>query len=35
MIQRVHIQGGFLDGEAIKFSPNLTCIMAAAATVSR
>jgi energy-coupling factor transporter ATP-binding protein EcfA2 len=27
MIQGVHFQGGFLDGEAINFSPNLTCII--------
>ena len=26
-IQGVHFQGGFLDGEAIHFSPNLTCII--------
>ena len=27
MVQGVHFQGGFLDGEAINFSPNLTCII--------
>jgi len=27
MIQGVHFQGAFLDGEAINFSPNLTCII--------
>ncbi|AIB13945.1 histidinol phosphatase (plasmid) [Azospirillum argentinense] len=26
-VQGVHFQGGFLDGEAINFSPNLTCII--------
>src|SRR5260370_15037691 len=26
-IQGVHFKGGFLDGEAINFSPNLTCII--------
>ena len=27
IIQGVHFQGAFLDGEAINFSPNLTCII--------
>jgi ABC-type cobalamin/Fe3+-siderophores transport system ATPase subunit/predicted metal-dependent phosphoesterase TrpH len=27
MVQGVHFQGAFLDGEAINFSPNLTCII--------
>ncbi|MHA7685552.1 TrlF family AAA-like ATPase [Cupriavidus sp. PET2-C1] len=27
MVRGVHFQGGFLDGEAINFSPNLTCII--------
>jgi ABC-type cobalamin/Fe3+-siderophores transport system ATPase subunit len=27
MVQGVHFQGAFLDGEAISFSPNLTCII--------
>jgi energy-coupling factor transporter ATP-binding protein EcfA2 len=27
IIQGVHFEGGFLDGQAIHFSPNLTCII--------
>lgn len=27
VVQSVHFQGAFLDGEAITFSPNLTCII--------
>lgn len=27
MVQGVHFQGAFLDGQAINFSPNLTCII--------
>ena len=27
MVQSVHFQGAFLDGQAINFSPNLTCII--------
>jgi ABC-type cobalamin/Fe3+-siderophores transport system ATPase subunit len=27
IVQGVHFKGGFLDGEAINFSPNLTCII--------
>jgi ABC-type cobalamin/Fe3+-siderophores transport system ATPase subunit len=27
VVQGVHFKGGFLDGEAINFSPNLTCII--------
>lgn len=27
IVQGVHFQGAFLDGEAINFSPNLTCII--------
>ena len=27
MVQGVHFQGAFLDGEAINFNPNLTCII--------
>jgi ABC-type cobalamin/Fe3+-siderophores transport system ATPase subunit len=27
MVQGIHFQGAFLDGEAINFSPNLTCII--------
>lgn len=27
MVEHVHFQGAFLDGEAINFSPNLTCII--------
>jgi ABC-type cobalamin/Fe3+-siderophores transport system ATPase subunit len=27
VVQGVHFQGAFLDGEAINFSPNLTCII--------
>lgn len=26
-VESAHFQGGFLDGQAIKFSPNLTCII--------
>lgn len=27
MVESIHFQGGFLDGAAINFSPNLTCII--------
>lgn len=27
MVESAHFQGGFLDGQAINFSPNLTCII--------
>lgn len=27
VVESVHFQGGFLDGQAVSFSPNLTCII--------